>query len=1022
MLKHLHILVFLLLTCTISLAQTEEVQIEVYGFEDGLSHRNVFKIQQDNKGFIWLATFNGLNRFDGIQFEKVDYYPAEKNNSNHYIEDLCVDSTGQLYVLDNRGVYQFAADNFKSTAIYKTEEDQNFEPKRLFLDRQQQVWFSSFSAELGSSLLHSPYDSLNTLPLLGNYPDKPMVEDDRFIYTVIKDRTIQSLTKSGKPVSKFRIPSTARISNLWVDQNNQLWVLTERGEVFYREYNKFIRHELSDQITSNKYLMSAFWMEPNGDIWVGGFSSLWHYSATRKKATNYNGRIRQITKNAVNYRTIYQDRQGVLWVATDFGAVKLVKSNRLFQQYLNEGSEFCDHGICSMRGITGDGEGHIFFSYYNSIHQLDTKTDIITPLFRSVPFNNPPFGIFYHKNHLYTGNGLKINVKTLQIDTLFQVPTNDKGTMTMDKDSLMWFAYEQSIYVYDQQDSLVNLSFLPELQEAITSDITYLYQGRESDYFWVATNANGLFQISTSKGVFTSINTQNSDLSSDRILAVYEDNKANLWIATANGLDQLHIPTGRIEVLTTEEGLSNNFINGLLPEGDTCIWTSTDNGLSRYCIADQSFTNYYQQDGLSSNEFNRISFYKDYNDRLYFGGLNGVNAFYPSQQFMKQKEATEAPILWTSFARFDGNVDRLLTQKTQLSPDTTIELTHQDKFFTIEFTLANYANPSQNNYSYMLEGFEPTWSKPSNNHVARYYNIPAGDYIFKVKAAAVGENWQEEQLQIPIKVHEAFFNTWWFLLTALFLATSLVIGLFKLRIYRVEQGRRKLEKEVEVRTQELQQAKQKSDELLLNILPAETAEELKKYGKTKAKRFESVTVLFSDFKGFTNIAEQLSPEDLVAEIDLCFRTFDEIMDMYGLEKIKTIGDAYMCVGGIPVSEKNMAVKMVQAALEIQAYMAALQLEKTELNQPCFEARIGIHTGSVVAGIVGIKKFAYDIWGDTVNIAARMEASSEIGKVNISEATYQLVKDHFICTPRGKIEVKSKGLVDMYFVEGLKRQG
>lgn len=322
----------------------------------------------------------------------------------------------------------------------------------------------------------------------------------------------------------------------------------------------------------------------------------------------------------------------------------------------------------------------------------------------------------------------------------------------------------------------------------------------------------------------------------------------------------------------------------------------------------------------------------------------------------------------------------------------------------------------------MLEGFEPTWSKPSNNHVARYYNIPAGDYIFKVKAAAVGENWQEEQLQIPIKVHEAFFNTWWFLLTALFLATSLVIGLFKLRIYRVEQGRRKLEKEVEVRTQELQQAKQKSDELLLNILPAETAEELKKYGKTKAKRFESVTVLFSDFKGFTNIAEQLSPEDLVAEIDLCFRTFDEIMDMYGLEKIKTIGDAYMCVGGIPVSEKNMAVKMVQAALEIQAYMAALQLEKKELNQPCFEARIGIHTGSVVAGIVGIKKFAYDIWGDTVNIAARMEASSEIGKVNISEATYQLVKDHFICTPRGKIEVKSKGLVDMYFVEGLKRQG
>ncbi len=213
----------------------------------------------------------------------------------------------------------------------------------------------------------------------------------------------------------------------------------------------------------------------------------------------------------------------------------------------------------------------------------------------------------------------------------------------------------------------------------------------------------------------------------------------------------------------------------------------------------------------------------------------------------------------------------------------------------------------------------------------------------------------------------------------------------------------------------IKKGKKRSDELLLNILPEEVAEELKEKGRADAKHFDQVTVLFTDFKGFTQLSELLTPTELVAEINHCFSAFDHIMLKHQVEKIKTIGDAYMAVGGIPTPNKTHAFDAVNAALDIQHFMIEYKREMEAAGNLFFEIRIGIHTGPVVAGIVGVKKFAYDIWGDTVNTASRMESSGEIGKVNISESTYALVKDQFQCTHRGKIQAKGKGEIDMYFV-------
>ncbi|MBL7872595.1 MAG: tetratricopeptide repeat protein [Cyclobacteriaceae bacterium] len=237
---------------------------------------------------------------------------------------------------------------------------------------------------------------------------------------------------------------------------------------------------------------------------------------------------------------------------------------------------------------------------------------------------------------------------------------------------------------------------------------------------------------------------------------------------------------------------------------------------------------------------------------------------------------------------------------------------------------------------------------------------------------------------------------------ALLLSSLLALGLYRRNRF-INRTKKIIEEE-----------RNKSDALLLNILPEETAKELKDRGEVKAKKFESVTVLFTDFKDFTTSAERLEPEQLVKSIDYYFRAFDQIITRYGLEKIKTIGDAYMCAGGIPVESNTHARDVVRAARDMAAWVEE-RFKKEDQSLVRFEMRIGINTGPVVAGIVGTKKWQYDIWGDTVNVASRMETESEPGRINISESTYDLIKEEFTCEYRGELMTKNRGSLKMYFL-------
>ena len=238
-------------------------------------------------------------------------------------------------------------------------------------------------------------------------------------------------------------------------------------------------------------------------------------------------------------------------------------------------------------------------------------------------------------------------------------------------------------------------------------------------------------------------------------------------------------------------------------------------------------------------------------------------------------------------------------------------------------------------------------------------------------------------------------------------------------VFRAYKNKLLVNTKLEEQKEEIQSQKKKSDELLLNILPFETAEELKLNGVATVKNYDLVSVMFSDFKGFTRIVENIQPEILVKELNKCFVKFDEITEKYHVEKIKTIGDAYMCAGGIPIADVYNPVKVILAGFEFQKFIDEHNDDLFERLGFKWELRFGIHTGQIIAGIVGKKKFAYDIWGDTVNIASRLETNSEPGRLNISSHTYECVKDYFDCTYRGKIPAKNKGELDMYFVDRLK---
>ena len=377
-----------------------------------------------------------------------------------------------------------------------------------------------------------------------------------------------------------------------------------------------------------------------------------------------------------------------------------------------------------------------------------------------------------------------------------------------------------------------------------------------------------------------------------------------------------------------------------------------------------------------------------------------LDALHISRERNYRGSTAQAYCRLASLFRDEGASDSSLYYATKCRElfENLNSLVGKETVYTILASVYNLRNNSDSAFKYQGLAMAAKDSLNETENLKKYMNISFEEQL-RVQEL------EKDKIQFRNKIR-----------TNVMLAGIGVLLLLSILFYRNIRHKQKAKAKIEKAYNEVERQKEKSDELLLNILPYEVAEELKEKGYTTAKAFDEVTVLFSDIKGFTNVAEKMTAQQLVKEIDTYFSAFDNIILKYGLEKIKTIGDAYIAAGGLPEKNSATAQNVIEAAIAMQQAVEKLKQERIALNKPHFELRIGIHTGPVVAGVVGIKKFQYDIWGDTVNLAARMEQSGVPGKINISQHTYESVKDQFNCVHRGKIEAKNKGEIDMYFVE------
>jgi class 3 adenylate cyclase len=501
--------------------------------------------------------------------------------------------------------------------------------------------------------------------------------------------------------------------------------------------------------------------------------------------------------------------------------------------------------------------------------------------------------------------------------------------------------------------------------------------------------------------------------------ALYNKRDQTYWVSEENSLVHYNKGFQVIKAYGERDGYNGPMLTMQFDDYGNLWFANFSKQIGRLNMATGIFSTLSETDGYQKLDFDwtNVPITKDVRGDLYFGigakwGTGDLNWGLDRVSPERLLPATSSVYVNALFIN-----QKPFSSYTQVNELGELSLKHYQNTISIETGIIDYYAIKKGKIRYKLgqNGKEGDWQYPPD-YIIRYESLSPGSYRLVVQASNINNEFSSPEKILNIVINPPFWQTWWFRTIAAVSLLLLFYGIYRWRTATLRKQKRVLEETVKIRTAEVVKQKEKSDELLLNILPSEVADELKEKGYTTARSYEEVTVFFSDIKGFSHVAEKLSAQELVKEIDTYFSAFDRIMKQHGLEKIKTIGDAYIAAAGLPEKNSATADDVIRAAIEMQQTVEILKQERVSLNKPYFELRIGIHTGPVVAGVVGIKKFQYDIWGDTVNLAARMEQSGVPGKINISQQTYKLVKEQFTCVHRGKIEAKNKGMIDMYFVE------
>ena len=1064
-------LFFINLSC---FAQKESIKFGSLGIKNGLSQSSVNDIVEDKKGFLWFATQDGLNRYDGYKFVIFKHNPSDSNSiSDNFINCLFLDKQGNLWAGTEGGLNKYNSDMENFTFFPLNSSKSNSLSHHIIKDIAEDGNGNLWIATMENGL-------------------KVIEIKDKKVTVFKHNENINSLINDN-------------VLSLITDRDGNIWIGTEgeginKYDIRTKQLTAYHNRETNKEIP---YSISNLCLDVNGKIWIGAMNGVFMFNPNKYsfetpkiivEKAKYNDKIKKLNK-------IYQDKSGMIWLATaGNGLFKIdLKANELIWHQRN--SEV-SNGINSniIISIFEDRTGNLWFGSNNGLNKFDrTKQNFShiqhVPNDKNSLTNNIIWsvieasdgvlwvgtdaglnkidrkkGIARHFNH---GSNTKTSQKNEVVFSILEdhnktlwigsdaglftfdtktekfSPLKNKNTAVEklnrqriysfleDRNHNLWIGTKNGLFVLDKsrEKILECLSSDKLSSEQITNNVVRSIKEDRDGNIWIATNSAGLnstpeLKVWKDSINFTHYSNQSKSTKGINNNCLYFDINGLLWIGSyGGGLYQFDTGTKQFKQFTEADGLANNVVYGIQGDNQGYLWLSTNKGLSKFNLKSGKFQNYYESDGLQSDEFNTGAHFKGKNGELFFGGINGLNTFNPSKI---QINSTPPKVIITELQIFNKKV-RILEKKSPLKKSIIetqeITLTHKQGVFTFEYAALHYSAPDKNSYAFIMEGFDEDWNYVAEKRQASYTNLDPGEYVFKVKAANSDGIWSSEIATLNVTVLPPYWKTWWFRSICVFAVLGLFFGISKARINVVKAQKIYLEKQVRERTYEildktkkietqnklLENEKGKVEKLLLNMLPQETVEELKTKGKASARHYRTASIMFTDFKGFTQIAEKIRPKDLVSELDYCFIKFDEIIEKYNIEKIKTIGDSYMCAGGLPVRNKSNPIEIVLAALDIQRFMVQLRADKTAKGEQFWELRIGINTGELIAGVVGIKRLAYDIWGDSVNVANRMEMQGEVGKVNISGTTYKHIKYFFDCTYRGKILAKNKGEVAMYFV-------
>lgn len=963
----------------------------IYTTEQGLASNYLRNIFEDSAGNLWFSTYGGgISKYDGKMFTN---YTTAEGLANDKVFGIAEDKNGNLWLCTDGGVSKFDG---KSFVNYTTEDGlASNHIRSILIDRNGNFWFGT--DQWGVS----------------KYNGK-----DFITYT----------TNDGLPDNV--------IWSIMEDKRGHIWFGTDVGASEY-DGKTFTTYSKDNGFTSNsvRYILE----DKQGNIWfltVG--SGILKYSG--EFITNY------IMKNYV--RSVVEDQKGHLWFSTE-GSGVFEYDGTFFTNYtLKQG--LGDNGL---EASFKDRDGNLWFgSQEGGVSKYDGKSFTTYTTEQGLP-DNWIWNIQQDKNGHFWFCTDKHGVSKFD-GTSFTNYTTEQGLASnhirscmIDRNENIWFTTDGGGVSRFDGKVFTNYS----VTEGLIDNLVWSIFEDEVGNIWISSMKRGFTRFDGSTFVNYNVEdglpdnsivnfalTQNNKLAigTETGLAILEgfapisssEELQKVRISWQNPLKNEELKNYKpvFEVYNTKRGYPikdvNAGQNAMYLDSKGIFWIGTGSVKTSLVRMNYSALN------RSENPPNLlIQKLKINNESVIWSDLRKQK---PENLQQTKNDPLEFPLNITEEVLIFGNPlsdsrrEEMLTKfediqfndltKFTYTP-SNLQLPHSKNNIIIEFGAIEPALPGDVLYQYKLEGYDKEWSPLSNSTQVTLGNLFEGNYSLNVRALSPF-GVQSQAISYPFTILPPWYRTWWaYALYAISAFSAIYLFLrWRTQLFRMRQ--KELQHQVALKTAELADEKKKADNLLLNILPFEVAEELKEKGGAKAQYFEAVTILFADFKNFTKMTEQLTAEQLVEEIDCCFKAFDVIISRYNIEKIKTIGDSYMAAGGLPIPNTTHAKDVVNAAIEMLRFIKEHNEDRKRLGKEAFEIRIGINTGPVIAGVVGSKKFAYDIWGDAVNMASRMESSGEGGHINVSDNTYQLVKNDFTFTYRGKIAAKGKGQLDMYFVK------